>query len=67
MDVYVARASGAVGYDIIDPEGEVVASAVDGWQAAAVIVDCSTMRRTSRVLSAAVQGAGEETRPPPTR
>ena len=36
---------GQQGYDILDPEGEVVAWTVDGpW--AAVIVDCSTARRT---------------------
>jgi hypothetical protein len=38
MDVYVARASGAAGYDILDPEGEVVAWTVNGWWAS-VIVD----------------------------
>ena len=36
-DGYIARASGAVGYDILDPEGEVVASAADGWEAAAIV------------------------------
>jgi hypothetical protein len=35
---YVARASGAAGYEIIDPEGEIVARAADGWWAS-VIVD----------------------------
>jgi hypothetical protein len=34
---YHARAAGAVGFDILDPEGEVVASAADGWQAAAIV------------------------------
>ena len=29
--------AGAVGFDILDPEGEVVASAADGWQAAAIV------------------------------
>jgi hypothetical protein len=36
-DKYFARASGAVGYDILDPEGEVVASAANGWEAAAIV------------------------------
>jgi hypothetical protein len=36
-DKYVARASGAVGYDILDSEGAIVASAADGWEAAAIV------------------------------
>jgi hypothetical protein len=35
---YVPRASGTAGYEIIDPEGEIVAWTVDGWWAS-VIVD----------------------------
>ncbi len=34
---YVARASGAAGYEIIDPEGEIVARVVDGWWAAIIV------------------------------
>ena len=57
MDVYVARASGAVGYDIMDPEGEVVASAADGWQAAEVI---ELLNETNEPrLPAVLQGAGK--------
>jgi hypothetical protein len=34
---YVARASGAAGYEIIDTDGELVAWTVDGWWAAAIV------------------------------
>jgi hypothetical protein len=37
VERYFARASGAVGYDVLDSEGEVVASAADGWEAAAIV------------------------------
>jgi hypothetical protein len=34
---YVARASGSVGCEIIDPNGEIVAWTVDGWWAAVIV------------------------------
>ena len=48
---YVARTSGAVGYDILDPEGEVVASAADGWEPRSSS-SCSTTTRSKPCLSA---------------
>ncbi len=55
---YVARASGAVGYDILDPEGEVIASAADGWQAAAIVEMLNESAAREPCLSAALRGAG---------
>ena len=34
---YVARASGSVGCEILDPDGEVVAWTVDGWWGATIV------------------------------
>jgi hypothetical protein len=34
---YVARASGSVGCEILDPDGEVVAWTADGWWAAIIV------------------------------
>jgi hypothetical protein len=34
---YFARASGEVGYEIVSPDGEVVAWAVDGWWTAEIV------------------------------
>ncbi len=36
-DKYFARPSGAVGYEILSPDGEVVAWAADGWWAATIV------------------------------
>ena len=58
MDVYVARASGAAGYEIIDPEGEVVASAADGWEAAAIVELLNGAEANEPRLPAVFQGAG---------
>ena len=54
---YHARASGAVGYDILDPEGEVIASAADGWQAAAIVEMLNESEAREPCLSAALRGA----------
>ena len=37
MENYVARASGSVGQEILNPDGEVIAWTVDGWWAAAIV------------------------------
>jgi hypothetical protein len=34
---YVARASGIAGYEIIDPDGGIVAWAADGWWASVIV------------------------------
>jgi len=55
---YYALASGTVGYDILDPEGEVVASAADGWQAAAIVELLNGAEANEPRLPAVLQGAG---------
>ena len=57
MDVYVARASGTAGYEIINPEGEVVARAVDGWWASVIVDQLNDAEVQDPCLLAAVHGA----------
>ena len=37
MDGYTARASGSVGCEIMNPDGEIVAWTTDGWWAATLV------------------------------
>ncbi len=57
MDVYVARASGAAGYDILDPEGEIIARVVDGWWASVIVDLLNDAEVQAPCLLAAVHGA----------
>ena len=58
---FTARASGSVGCEILDPDGEVVAWTVDGWWAAVIVglPDEAEERSPYRYRS--------ETRPPRSR
>jgi hypothetical protein len=68
---YVARASGSVGCEILDPDGEVVAWTVDGWWAAVIVGLLNGAEEGDQSLPAIRRGAAAlvngETRAPGSR